>query len=71
MDATKAPAEVLVSGVTDTYRIAAFFILASTMLAGLALWIDTRRQHAIRLAAGQAYEHFRPLEDEADSDCSS
>ncbi len=71
MDATRAPAEVLVSGVTGTYQIAAFFILASTMLAGLALWIDTRRQHAMRQAAGLAHERFRSLEDEADSDCSS
>jgi len=39
-----APAEALVAGVTGTYRIAALIILASTILAGVALWIEKRRK---------------------------
>jgi EmrB/QacA subfamily drug resistance transporter len=38
-----APAEALVAGVAGTYRIAALLILGSTILAGVALWIEKRR----------------------------
>jgi EmrB/QacA subfamily drug resistance transporter len=39
-----APAEALVAGITGTYRIAALIILASTLMAAAALWIENRRR---------------------------
>ena len=39
-----APPEVLVSGVTGTYRVAAFGVLLSTALAAAALWMDRKRR---------------------------
>ena len=41
-DATTAPPAALVAGVTGTYRIAAFVILGSAIVASLALWLDRR-----------------------------
>lgn len=37
---TKAPAEALVSGLNGTYKVAALFILAATVLAAFAFWKD-------------------------------
>ena len=45
-DVTTAPAAALTSGINDTYRVAALVILGSTLLAGLALWLDYRRVRA-------------------------
>ena len=42
-DVTTTPA-ALTSGINDTYRVAALVILGSTLLAGLALWLDYRRK---------------------------
>lgn len=72
VDVTRAAAEVLVGGVTGTYRIAAFFILASTLLAGLALWIDTRRsRQAAWEAAGVAGERLGSMEEKTRPDARS
>jgi EmrB/QacA subfamily drug resistance transporter len=53
-DITQAPAAALVVGTTETYRIAAYIILASTILAAVALWIDYRQQKS-----GAAAEHIQ------------
>ena len=45
-DVTAAPAYALVSGITGTYRIAALIILAATLLATVALYLDNRRKKA-------------------------
>jgi len=50
-DVTAAPPEVLAAGVTGAFRIAAMFILASTALAGFALWYDTRQRRESAEAA--------------------
>jgi hypothetical protein len=47
-DVTNAPATALVSGVNDTYRMAAWVMLVSTLLAALALWLDYRNTEKIR-----------------------
>jgi EmrB/QacA subfamily drug resistance transporter len=44
VDATTAPPDALVFGVTSTYHMAAFGVLAATLLAVFALWLDTRRK---------------------------
>ena len=49
-DVTTAPAAALVSGVNGAYRVAALVILAATVLAALALWLDSRRRE---VTAGQ------------------
>jgi EmrB/QacA subfamily drug resistance transporter len=41
---SSAPAEALVAGITGTYRIAALIILASTLMAAGALWIESHRR---------------------------
>jgi hypothetical protein len=41
---SSAPAEALVAGITGTYRIAALIILASTVMAAAALWIENHRR---------------------------
>jgi len=43
-DVTAAPAAALTSGINDTYRLAGLVILASTLLAVLALWLDYQRK---------------------------
>ncbi len=48
-DVTSAPASALVAGVNGTYRIAAFIVLGATLLAGLALWIDSRNKKSLAL----------------------
>ncbi len=54
-DITDTSAAALVGGVTSTFRLAAFIILAATVLAALALWIDGRRNKiAAEHATGQA-----------------
>lgn len=50
-DVTQAGPAALVAGIQGTYRNAAFFILAATLLAVLALWLDTVRRRATRLEA--------------------
>ncbi len=42
-DVSQAPPAALVQGVNGTYRVAALFIFAATLLAAAALWIDRRR----------------------------
>jgi len=72
VDVTRAAAEVLVGGVTGTYRIAAFFILASTLLAGLALWIDTCRGRQVAWeAASVAGECLGTMEEKTRPDARS
>jgi EmrB/QacA subfamily drug resistance transporter len=44
MDVTTAPAAALVRGVNDTYRIAAYVMLGATLLAALAMLLDSRRK---------------------------
>jgi EmrB/QacA subfamily drug resistance transporter len=48
---SSASADALVAGITGTYRIAALIILASTVMAGAALWIEkrhrSRQQHCL------------------------
>jgi EmrB/QacA subfamily drug resistance transporter len=39
-----APAQSIVAGITGTYRIAAWIILAATAMAAGALWIENRRK---------------------------
>jgi EmrB/QacA subfamily drug resistance transporter len=51
-DVTNAPATALVSGVNDTYRMAAWVMLVSTLLAALALWLDYRNTEKIRNTEG-------------------
>ena len=41
-DATTAPPAALVAGITGTYRVAAFVILGSAIVASVALWLDRR-----------------------------
>lgn len=53
-DVTTAPAEALVAGVNDTFRMAALIILAATILAALALWLDERRKSSERQTAAEA-----------------
>lgn len=43
-DITTAGAQVLVSGLQRTYQTAAGFILTSTLIALIALWVDQRRK---------------------------
>jgi len=45
-DVTTAPAFALVNGINGTYTTGAWIILGSTLLAVLALYIDTRRRRA-------------------------
>ena len=40
---TDAPPEALVSGLTTTYRIGGIFMLVSTTLTMMALWMNKRR----------------------------
>jgi MFS family permease len=54
-----APAEALVAGVTGTYRIAALIILGSTILAGVALWIEKRRGTRPRRGLVSNSSHLR------------
>jgi EmrB/QacA subfamily drug resistance transporter len=58
-DVTAAPAAALVAGLAGTYRIAAGFILASTILAVFALWFD--RRSAIRPDAAPQTAAAPPL----------
>lgn len=44
VDITEASPAALVFGIQNTYRIAAFIILAATALAAFALWFDNRQQ---------------------------
>jgi EmrB/QacA subfamily drug resistance transporter len=46
-DITTIPGVWLVQGINVTYRIAAFIILGSVILASLALWIDSRRKRQV------------------------
>ena len=46
-DVTTVPAAALTSGINDTYRLAALVILGSTLLAGVALWLDYRRKKSL------------------------
>jgi EmrB/QacA subfamily drug resistance transporter len=48
-DVTTAPAAALTSGINDTYRLAALVILGSTLLAGVALWLDYRRKKVLAI----------------------
>ena len=48
-DVTAAPAAALIAGVNNTYRVAAYFIGAATLLAGVALWLDQRRSSQEKL----------------------
>jgi len=43
-DITSAGAQALVGGLQRTYHIAAAFILTSTLIAVLAIWVDQRRK---------------------------
>ena len=43
-DITTAPTHALVSGVTSAYRISFFFILASTLLIMVVLWVGKKRK---------------------------
>ncbi len=43
-DVTKAGSAALVAGIQGTYQTAAFFILASTAVGVVALWLDQRRK---------------------------
>jgi MFS family permease len=43
-DVTTASPASLVAGIQGTYRIAALFVLTSTLIAVAALWIDQRRK---------------------------
>jgi len=49
-DITKASAFALTQGVNGTFRVAAFVILGSTILAAIALWLDSRQQKAAKTA---------------------
>jgi MFS family permease len=48
-DVTTAPAGALIYGVNGTFRLVALVILAATVLAVIALWIDQRRKKAADL----------------------
>jgi EmrB/QacA subfamily drug resistance transporter len=48
-DVTSAPAAALVAGINGTYRIAAVIMLGATLLASLALYLDSRRKHQASL----------------------
>jgi hypothetical protein len=50
-DVAAAPPAALVAGVSGTFRVLAGVILLSTLLAGVALWIDARRKVEERPAA--------------------
>jgi len=41
---TDAPPEAMVSGLTTTYRIGGIFIIISTLLTMMALWIEKKRE---------------------------
>ena len=49
-DITKASGFALTQGVNGTFRVAAFVILGSTILAAIALWLDSRQQKAAKAA---------------------
>lgn len=46
-DATTAPAAALVAGINGTYRTAAIIIFAAIILAGVALWMDSRAKKSV------------------------
>jgi EmrB/QacA subfamily drug resistance transporter len=49
-DVTAAPAQALVIGITSTYRISAFVILASVVLAVFSFWYERRQSRAAQSA---------------------
>ena len=51
-DVTAASAAALVSGVNVTYRMAAWVMLFSTLLAALALWLDYRNTEKTKNTEG-------------------
>ncbi|MBN1120018.1 MAG: DHA2 family efflux MFS transporter permease subunit [Anaerolineae bacterium] len=48
-DVTTAPPDVLVYGVAGTFRVTAAIIAVSTVLAAVALWIDSRQKKSAAL----------------------
>ncbi len=53
-DVNTAPAQAVVTGIHNTYQIAAVGIFGATLLAVVALWVDSRRK--ARLASAQPSE---------------
>ncbi|MCX8025565.1 MAG: hypothetical protein N3A60_10215, partial [Thermanaerothrix sp.] len=54
-EVTQADPQALLAGLRGTYQIAAFVILIATLLAVLALWLDTqrRKQAAYSVVSGE------------------
>ncbi|MCX7976224.1 MAG: MFS transporter [Bellilinea sp.] len=62
-DITTAGAAALVGGLQRTYHIAAGFILTSTLIAVLAIWVDQRRKKLQSLTEPAARVDSKPLSD--------
>lgn len=56
IDATTAPAAALVAGINGTYQVAAVIIFSAILLAGTALWLDSRQRKEAQNNAAEGIE---------------